>query len=102
MNQDQGDHFEEDSRYRQCNKEALLSLAVFLISFVIIGGVSLLLGYSKPADEIQLVFGFPAWFFYGVIVGGFIVAIIPIFVVKYFFKEMSIEAEDDKNGGEDR
>lgn len=101
MNDNQEDYFEEDSRYRQCNKEALLSVAVFVLSFIIIGGVAMLLGYGKPANEIQLILGFPAWFFYGVIVGGIIISIVPIFVVKYSFKEMSIQAvsegsEEDK------
>jgi hypothetical protein len=68
MDRNREDYFEEDPRYRQCNREALISVAVFLVSFVIIGGVSLLLGYGKPGDEIRLVAGFPAWFFYGAMV----------------------------------
>jgi uncharacterized membrane protein YhdT len=100
MDRNREDHFEEDSRYRQCNREALISVAVFLVSFVIIGGVSLLLGYGKPGDEIRLVAGFPAWFFYGVVVGGIVIAVLPIPVVLFFFKEMSIEAVDEERGEE--
>ena len=100
MDRNREDYFEEDPRYRQCNREALISVAVFLVSFVIIGGVSLLLGYGKPGDEIRLVAGFPAWFFYGVVVGGIVIALLPIPVVLLFFKEMSIEAVDE--GGEER
>ena len=100
MDRNREDHFEEDPRYRQCNREALISVAVFLVSFVIIGGVSLLLGYGKPADEISLIVGFPTWYFYGVVVGGILIALLPIPVVLLFFKEMSIEAVDE--GGEER
>lgn len=91
---------EEDPRYRQCNREALISTAVFVVSFVIIGGVSLLLGYDKPAEAMRLIAGFPAWFFYGVVVGGIFIALLPIPVVMLFFKEMSIEAVDER--GEER
>jgi uncharacterized membrane protein YhdT len=97
---DRQDRFEEDRRYRQCNREAWISVAVFVISFVVIGGVSLLLGYGKPADEIRLIAGFPAWFFYGVVVGGIFIALLPIPVVMLFFREMSIQAVDE--GGEER
>jgi uncharacterized membrane protein YhdT len=96
---DREDHFEEDPRYRQCNREAWISVAVFVISFVVIGGVSLLVGYGKPGDEIRLIAGFPAWFFYGVVVGGIVIALLPIVVVMLFFKEMSIQAVDE---GEER
>jgi uncharacterized membrane protein YhdT len=97
---DREERFEEDPRYRQCNREAWISVGVFLISFVIIGGVSLLVGYGKPPNEIQLIAGFPDWFFYGVVVGGILIAILPIPVVMLFFKEMSIQAVDE--GGEER
>jgi uncharacterized membrane protein YhdT len=100
MDRNREDHFEEDPRYRQCNREALISVAVFLVSFILIGVVSLLLGYGKPGDEIRLVAGFPAWFFYGVVVGGIVIALLPIPVVLFFFKEMSIEAVDEERGEE--
>jgi uncharacterized membrane protein YhdT len=100
MDRNREDSFVEDPRYRQCNREALISVAVFLASLVVIGGVSLLLGYGKPADEMRLIAGFPAWFFYGVILGGIFIALLPIPVVMLYFKEMSIEAVDE--GGEER
>jgi uncharacterized membrane protein YhdT len=100
MDRNREDYFEEDPRYRQCNREALISVAVFLVSFVIIGGVSLLLAYGKPAEEMRLIAGFPAWFFYGVVVGGIGIALLHIPVVWFFFKEMSIEAVDEERGEE--
>lgn len=100
MDRNREDYFEEDPRYRQCNREALISVAVFLVSFVIIGGVSLLLGYGKPAEEIGLIAGFPAWYFYGVVVGGIVIALLPIPVVLFFFKEMAIEVVDEERGEE--
>ena len=99
MNQVEGDHFEEDSRYRQCNREAWLSVGIFLFSFIVIGGVSILVGYGKPGSEIQLIAGFPAWFFYGVVLGGIVCAVAPIFVVRFYFQEMSIEAQDEESEG---
>jgi uncharacterized membrane protein YhdT len=96
---DREERFEEDPRYRQCNREAWISAGVFVVSFIVIGVVSLLVGYNRPADEIRLIAGFPGWFFYGVVVGGVLIALLPIPVVMLFFKEMSIQADE---GGDDR
>ena len=86
--------FEEDPRYRQCNKEVLIVLVFFVVNVLIIGGISLLLGYKKPVDQIQIVGGFPAWFFYGCIIGTIVLSLIPFFMIRYFFKDMSLEAEN--------
>lgn len=101
MNRNEEGHFEEDRRYRQCNIEALWSLGIFLISCVLIGVVALVLGYNKPGDEIRLIAGFPAWYFYGVVIGGILTCVIVFPIVKFFFKEMSIQAVDEEDGRDD-
>jgi uncharacterized membrane protein YhdT len=99
MTQDRDAFFEEDRRYPQTNKEALVTFIFFLVAFVLIGGTALILGYNKPADEVQLIAGFPAWFLYGAGVGAILECILAVIVVKLFFKDMSIQPEDE-NGGE--
>lgn len=101
MTQDRDAFFEEDRRYPQTNKEAFLTLLFFLANCALIGGPALIFGYNKPADEVQLVAGFPAWFLYGAAVGTILVCILAVVVVKLFFKDMSIQPEDE-NGGEGR
>jgi uncharacterized membrane protein YhdT len=101
MAQDREAFFEEDRRYPQCNREALITFIFFLINFVLIGVTGLVLGYNKPADEVQLIAGFPAWFLYGAGVGTIVECILAVVVVKLFFKDMSIQPVDE-NGGEDR
>jgi uncharacterized membrane protein YhdT len=100
MTQDRDAFCEEDRRYPQTNKEAFITLLFFLANCVLIGGPALIFGY-KPADEVQLVAGFPAWFLYGGAVGTILVCILAVVVVKLFFKDMSIQPEDE-NGGEGR
>ncbi len=100
MTQDRDAFFEEDRRYPQTNREALITLIFFLANCALIGGPALIFGY-KPADEVQLVAGFPVWFLYGAAVGAILACILAVVVVKLFFKDMSIQPEDE-NGGEGR
>ncbi|MGF1471749.1 MAG: DUF997 family protein [Rubrobacteraceae bacterium] len=96
MEQDREVFFEEDRRYRQCNKEAVVTFAFFFVNFVLIGVVALVLGYNKPAEEVQFILGFPAWFFWGAVVGTILECILGIMVVVFFFREMSIQPEDEE------
>lgn len=90
--------FKEDPRFKQCNRELWYTLALFVINVVIVGGTALAMGYNKPADEVTMVWGFPAWFFWGGLIGSLVFCILPVLMVKYLFKEMSIEAENDGEG----
>jgi uncharacterized membrane protein YhdT len=88
--------FVEDSRFAQCNKEMWATMGLFVINIIIVGGVSMWVGLNKSADSINYVFGFPDWFFWGGLVGTFVFCILPYFMIKFFFKDMSIEAEDER------
>jgi uncharacterized membrane protein YhdT len=98
MAQDRDAFFEEDRRYPQTNREALITFIFFLANCILIGGTALVFGYNKPADEVQLVAGFPAWFLYGAAVGTILASILAVVVVKLFFKDMSIQPEDENRG----
>lgn len=87
--------FTEDSRFAQCNKEMYLTFGLFGVHILLVGGLSFLIGLNKPAESMSYIFGLPAWFFWGGIVGTIVFCILPYFMVKIFFKDMSIEAEDE-------
>lgn len=84
-------YFKEDKRFKQCNKELMYTLVFFIINIVLVGGISLM-AYNKPANEITMVAGFPAWFFYGCIIASAILCILTIIMVKTLFKDMSLDA----------
>mgnify|MGYP001232121612 CR=1 FL=1 len=87
--------FVEDSRFAQCTKEMWASIWLFVINILLVGGVSLLIGLNKSAESMSYVLGFPAWFFWGGIIGTAVFCILPYFMVKFIYKDMSIEAEDE-------
>lgn len=90
--------FKEDSRFKQCNKEMIYTIIFFLINVLLVGGISLL-AYNKPANELIFIAGFPAWFFYGCLIGSVILCILTGVMVKFLFKDMSLDAyiEEEEN-----
>jgi uncharacterized membrane protein YhdT len=87
--------FVEDSRYQQCNKESFVTLLYFLLHMVVVGGIGLAIGYNKGVDQIKFIAGFPSWFFYSSIIGWIFLSLVPIFMIKYYFTDMSLEPEGD-------
>jgi uncharacterized membrane protein YhdT len=96
--EDRDAFFEEDSRYPQTNREAWLTFAFFLANCFLIGGIALIAGYNKPPEDIQLIAGFPAWYLYGAVVGAILECLLGVALVAFFFKDMSIQPEDDQGG----
>ncbi len=90
-----GESFREDSRYRQCNREFAAVLGFFVVNLLLVCGVSMVLGYNVPAEEVQLIAGFPLWFFFGGVVGSLILIVLPVFLIRYFFEEMPLGTEEE-------
>jgi uncharacterized membrane protein YhdT len=90
------EEFVEDPRFAQCNKEMWATLGLFVVNILLVGGISLWFGLNKSADSMSYILGFPAWFFWGCLVGTIVFCILPYFMIKVFFKDMSIEAEDER------
>jgi uncharacterized membrane protein YhdT len=82
--------FEEDKRYKQSNKEALITLVLFILNFIWWYGFAYGLG-SKPVEEYTYVMGLPAWFFYSCVMGVFVFSISAWLMVKLFFKDMPLD-----------
>lgn len=91
----------EDKRFKQCNKEFMYTVMFFAFNILLVFGLTFSLGYNVDANEIKLVLGFPQWYFYGVIVSFVLLSISTFFMVKFLFKDMSLEGYLDKEGLKD-
>lgn len=83
--------FEEDPRYKQCNKEAIMGLILGIVNLV----WWFVFGYGlggKPVNEYSCILGFPSWFFMSCIVGGILFSILTVIMINKFFKNMSLDA----------
>ena len=89
------EEFEEDPRFKQCNREFYIVLVLFVVNILLVSVPAMALGQNKSADEISFVLGLPAWFFWGGIVGSLVFIVLSILMVRFFFKDMSLEAEDE-------
>lgn len=78
-------------RFAQANKEALITLGLYLGYFVWWYACAYGLGSGDPG-EYSYVWGFPAWFFYSCIVGYPLIAFTLWLVVRLFFRDMPLDA----------
>lgn len=92
--------FEEDPRYRVAHRELLLALAYWLVFTVVVTGTAWILGGGKEASELTFVLGFPAWFFWSVLVSCAAFSIVPYFIVKYGFTDIPLSADGDRDAEE--
>ena len=81
---------EEDPRYKQCNREALMGLGLGILNLIWWFGWGYGLG-SVPLYEYNYILGFPAWFFMSCVVGAIIFSILTILMINYLFKDMSLD-----------
>lgn len=97
--------FEEDPRYAVANREAWWGIGYWAMFTAVITAVSWLMGGNKPAEDLQFVLGFPAWFFWSCLVGAAAMCVLPIFVIKRFFTDLPLSADgsdDDETEGDSR
>jgi uncharacterized membrane protein YhdT len=92
--QKENGHVVEDPRYAQCTKEMLIVVGFFVLNVLVVMGLAMGIGLNKPAEEINIIMGFPAWFFWGGIVGSIIMIVLTYLMVKMFFIEMPLEEEE--------
>lgn len=82
--------FEEDPRYAQANKEAWWAIGYWLAFTVVVTGLAWWLGYDKPADELDFVLGFPAWFFWSVLMTSVVFSVIPVWIIRRRFVDVPL------------
>ena len=86
--------WEEDPRFKQCNREFFAVLVLFVFNILIVLGGSALFSRGVDGENVSIIFGLPAWFFWGGIVTAGVFCIASIIMVIFFFKDMSLEADD--------
>jgi uncharacterized membrane protein YhdT len=85
-----GKGFKEDKRYKQANKEALITIALFILNFIWWYGFAYGLG-SRPVEEYSYVMGLPSWFFYSCVLGFIVFSFAAWFMVRFLFKEIPLD-----------
>lgn len=83
------DEFEEDTRYRQCNKETIAISILFLLN----GMIAMLLAYflSRGAvSDFGYTLGMPNWVFYSVMIVPLAFVAITYLVIRVFFKDVPL------------
>lgn len=87
----------QDPRFKQANREALLAFLVYGLYFVWWYVFGFGMGEGSP-DDYTYVMGFPAWFFYSCILGYPVITVLLWAIVRFKFKDMSLEAEPPQSG----
>ena len=86
------------NRFAQANKEALITLGLYLGYFIWWYACAYGLGGGDPGGY-SYVWGFPAWFFYSCLVGYPLLTLALWLVVRLFFRDMPLDAYPDAPGG---
>ncbi|MFO0916558.1 MAG: DUF997 family protein [Pirellulales bacterium] len=53
---------------KSARREAAISLGVWLVALIYTVGYCVTWGYGRPVEEIEYVWGFPDWIFWGIVV----------------------------------
>lgn len=85
---------EKDRRFKIAHKEAIIGIILVVINFLLWYGFAYGLGSGDPR-EYQYILGMPEWFFYSCVVGSIVMFILVSFSVKFLFKNVSFEEEDE-------
>lgn len=85
----------EDPRYRTSQRELVITAIFFAVYIVVMVGVAWLIGGNDSISDITYVLGFPAWFFWSALFFGSVFCVVPYFVVKHLFTDVSLEADGD-------
>ncbi|WP_418765942.1 YhdT family protein [Mailhella sp.] len=87
--------------FRQADREALITLGLYVFFFVWWTAFAFGLGSGDP-EEYSYVFGLPAWFFYSCVLGYPVMTLVLWIVVRRFFVEIPLEEDKgEKNNGKE-
>lgn len=93
--------FTEDPRYRIAAKEAWMAIFLFLLNFGWWFAFAYGLG-AQPPQEYSYILGFPAWFFWSVIVGTIVFCVLAYIMVRFFYTDMPLGADPYESANEER
>ncbi|CAK7064321.1 MAG: hypothetical protein DELT_01575 [Desulfovibrio sp.] len=83
-----------NKRYRQADKEAVITLLVYAFFFLWWTFFAFGLGSGDP-ENYTYVFGMPAWFFYSCIAGYPVVTVVLWVVIRKYFVDMPLDDVHD-------
>ena len=84
----------KDKRFKIANREAIIGIILVLINFIWWYAFAYGMGSGDPRSYTYIL-GMPAWFFYSCVVGFIVIVVLVAFVVKFLFKEVSFEDEEE-------
>lgn len=97
---EESEDFEHDPRYRVSLRETWICIAYWAAFTGIAIAIAWGLGSGVDGAEQDFVMGFPAWFFYsGIAFVGVASFIAPYLMVRFLFRDISLEPEDDGLAG---
>ncbi|MDR3074101.1 MAG: YhdT family protein [Deltaproteobacteria bacterium] len=85
-----------NTRYRQADREALITLGVYAFFFLWWTVFAFGLGGGDPG-QYSYVLGMPAWFFYSCVLGYPVVSLALWAVIRLYFKDMPLDAAPSGN-----
>lgn len=86
--------FPEDPRYAVSVRELKLCLWYWVLTTAGVVGVAWWLGAGRSGAEMDLILGFPEWFFWSGLGGGLVMSVAPYFLITRYFESVSLEADD--------
>ena len=89
-----GGYMLKDKRFKIAHREAMIGVVLVIINFIWWYGFAYGLGSGDPKDY-QYIWGMPEWFFYSCVVGFIVMSILVSFCVKFLFKEVSFDEEEN-------
>lgn len=78
-------------RYRQANREALITLGLYFFFFLWWTVFAFGLGSGDP-ENYAYVLGLPAWFFYSCILGYPVISLLLWIVIRRYFVDMPLDS----------
>ena len=84
----------KDKRFKIANREAIIGIILVLINFIWWYAFAYGMGSGDPRSYTYIL-GMPAWFFYSCVVGFIVMVVLVAFVVKFLFKEVPFEDEEE-------
>ena len=88
------------SSFRQADREALITLGLYVFFFLWWTVFAFGLGAGDPADY-TYVWGMPAWFFYSCVLGYPVITLLLWGVVRFFFSDMPLDGSENDSRKED-
>ena len=82
-------------RGKQINKEALVTVVLYLFYFVWWYYFAYIYKDSEYVAEFKYILGLPEWFFYSCVLGLVVINILVFLAVKIFFKDMDLDEQED-------